>query len=109
MKKIDFKKYFVAKLQIASLILALFGWLLLFIFIFGQFFVQQLLALEQIFESNFFIWGLRIFIIALVIFLIKGKKFIQKIIDNKKVKIILRIIFIGGSVGWIWWFLTLIF
>lgn len=109
MKKIDLKKYFITKLQIAGFILALVGWFLLFIFIFGQFFEQQLLALEQIFESNFFIWGLRIFIISLVIFLIKGKKFIQKIINNKKVKIILRIIFIGGAVGWIWWFFTLIF
>ena len=108
MKKIDFKNYFLTKLKIAGFILALVGWLLLFIFLFGKFFEQQLLALEKIFESNSFIWALRIFVISLVIFLIKGKKFIQKITNNKKVRITLKIIFIVGAVGWIWWFFTLI-
>ncbi|MBT5022256.1 hypothetical protein HOK51_00845 [Candidatus Woesearchaeota archaeon] len=107
--KIDFKKYFLTKLKIVSFVLALFGWLLLFIFVFGQFFEQQLLSLTKVFESNIFIWGLRIFIISLIIFLIKYKQFVQKIIENKKVKLTLQIIFIGGATGWILWFITLLF
>jgi hypothetical protein len=108
MKKIDFKKYFLTKLKIAGFIFALVGWFLLFIFVFGQFFVEQLVGLEKILESNYFIWALRIIIISLVILLVKGQKFVQKITNNKKVKITLKIIFIGGALGWIWWFLTLI-
>ena len=46
------KKYFVAKLKISGFVLAIFGWLILFIFLFGQFFEQQLLALEIILKSN---------------------------------------------------------
>jgi len=106
--KINFKKYFLAKLRIVSFIFALFGWFLLFIFMFGQFFEQQLLALTKIFESEYFIWVVRVFAFSLLIFLIKGKAVIEKIIKNKKVKITLLITFIGGGVGWIWWFLTLI-
>jgi hypothetical protein len=109
MKKIDFKNYFVTKLKIAGFILALFGWLLLVIFIFGQFFEQQLLELQKILESNFFIWTLRIMVISLVIVLMKFKKYTHKITNNKKVRITIKIISTGGAIGWIWFFLTLIF
>jgi|APSaa5957512622_1039677.scaffolds.fasta_scaffold70976_2 hypothetical protein len=100
------KEYFITKLQIASFILSLVGWFLLFIFIFGRFFEQQLLALENIVESKVFIWGLRIFIILLVVSLLKAKKFVQKAKENKRIRIILKIILIGGAIGWLWWFVT---
>lgn len=104
----NFKKYIVTKLKIISFIFALIGWLLLFIFLFGQYFVHQLINLEKILKSNIFIWGLRIFIFLLVIILFKFQKEIQKILVNNKIKIILYIIFIGGAVGWSWWFFTLL-
>ena len=98
----------MTKLQIAGFIFALVGWLLLFIFLFGHFFLQQLIALEEILKSNTFLWGIRIFVISLVIFMIKGRKLFEKILKYPKIKIALKVIFIGGAIGWIWWLISLV-
>lgn len=109
MKNIDIKNYLTTKLKIVGFIFALVGWFILFIFIFGQLFQQQLVVLEEIIESKFFIWGLRIFIISFIVILIKGKKFVHILTSNKKVNFLIRIIFLGGAVGWIWWIISIRF
>ena len=62
------------RLYIAAFILSLVGWFILFVYLFGQFFETELLALEGTLKSPVFTWALRIFIIALVIFLIKREE-----------------------------------
>jgi uncharacterized membrane protein len=109
LKKIGWKKYLLTKLKIASFIFALVGWFLLFIFVFGQYFEKQLLEIEKFVQSNTFVWGLRIFIVALVVFLLKSEKLIERLVQDNKVRLILYIIFIGGALGWIWWFITLFY
>lgn len=106
--KTHWKKHFKTRLYIASFILALVGWFILFVYLFGQFFEKELLALEGTVQSPYFTWGLRIFIIASIIILIKGKKRIQKLFINKSVKWIIYLIYIIGALGWLAWFLSLI-
>lgn len=106
-KKKNWKEYFKTRLYIASFILALVGWFILFVFLFGQFFENELLTLEKTIETPYFLWGLRIFIIVLVILLIKGKKRIQTFFINKSVKWTIYIVYIIGALGWLAWFLDL--
>lgn len=59
-------------------------------------------GLENFFETPAFKWGLRIFIIAFLIFLIKGQKVIDDVIEKYGwLKLVLKIIFWGGVIGWI--------
>lgn len=106
-KKLNWKNHFKNRLYIASFILALVGWFILFVYLFGQFFEKELLALEGTVQSPVFTWGLRIIIIAAVIFLIKGKKRIQKLFFNRSIKWAVYIIYIVGALGWLAWFLSL--
>ncbi|BDZ67870.1 hypothetical protein [Methanobacterium ferruginis] len=106
-RKINWKNYFKTKLYIASFILALVGWFILFVYLFGQYFEKELLALEGTINSPFFTWGLRIVIIASIILLIKGKKRIQKFFINKSIRWGIYIIYIIGALGWLAWFLSL--
>jgi hypothetical protein len=88
-------------------VLSLFGWLLMFIFAFGSFFPSQLLSLEKMVKSNAFIWGIRIFVFALVIFLFRGKEFVDRMMQNKAIQISIYTIFIGGAAGWLMWLISL--
>jgi small-conductance mechanosensitive channel len=106
-KKRDWKEYFKTRLYIASFILALVGWFILFVFLFGQFFENELLTLEKTIETSYFLWGLRIFIIILVILLIKGKRRIKTFFINKSVKWTIYIVYIIGALGWLAWFISL--
>jgi drug/metabolite transporter (DMT)-like permease len=73
-----------------------------------QFFEKELLALEGTLKSPLFTWGLRIFIIALVIILIKGKKKIRTFFAHRSIKWALYIIVFVGALGWLAWFLSLL-
>ena len=106
-RKLNWKNHFQNRLYIASFILALVGWFILFVYLFGQFFEKELIALEGTVQSPFFTWGLRIFLIAAVVFLIKGKKRIQKLLVNRRIKWVLYLIYIIGALGWLAWFLSL--
>ena len=105
--KFNWKNHFQNRLYIASFILALVGWFILFVYLFGQFFEKELIALEGTVQSPFFTWGLRISVIAAVIFLIKGKKRIQKLLVNRGIKWALHLIYIIGALGWLAWILSL--
>jgi len=99
--------YFKNRLYIVVFILAMVGWFILFVYLFGQFFEKELLALEGTLKSPLFIWGLRIFIIALAIFLIKGKKKIRTFFAYRSIKWALYLILFVGALGWLVWFLSL--
>lgn len=74
---VQWKHYFKTKLYIVSFIFALVGCFILSIYL-ASFFEKELFALEGTVQSPTFTWGIRIFIITLVILLIKGKERIQK-------------------------------
>ena len=108
MEKINWDSYLVTKLKVAGFIFALLGWFLLFDFLFGSFFEQELMDLEKTIESRSFIWGLRIFIISLVIALMKGQNRInEKLKEHRSLRIFLRLVYFVGALGWLWYFVTL--
>ena len=107
-KRKKWTTYFKNRLYIAAFILSLVGWFILFVYLFGQFFEKELLALEGTLKSPLFTWGLRIFIIALVIILIKGKKKIRTFFAHRRIKWALYIIVFVGALGWLAWFLSLL-
>ena len=88
-------------------LLVMVGWFILFVYLFGQFFEKELLALEGTLKSPLFTWGLRIFIITLVIILIKEKR-IQTFQASRSIKWALYLILIIGSVGWLAWSISLL-
>jgi hypothetical protein len=100
--------YFKNRLHIAAFILSLVGWFILFVYLFGQFFEKELLALEGTVKSPLFIWRLRIFIILLAIILIKWKGRIQTFHANRRIKWAIYLIFFLGALGWLTWFLCLL-
>ena len=99
------KSYFKTRMYIASFILALVGGFILFVYLFGQFFEKELMVLEGSIQSPFFIWGLRIFIIALVVLLIKEKERIKKFFES--VRWAVYSLYLIGTLGWLAWFLSL--
>lgn len=99
--------YLKNRLYIASFILALVGWFILFVYLFGQSYEKELLALEVTIKSPLFTWGLRIFVIALAIVLIKGKGRIQTFYENRSIKWVVYFILAVGALGWLAWFLSL--
>lgn len=99
--------YLKNRLYIAAFILALVGWFILFVYLFGPFFEKELLALEVTIESPLFTWGLRIFIIALAIILIKGKERIQIFFAHRSIQWVIYLILSVGAVEWLAWFISL--
>ncbi|MCZ3364984.1 MULTISPECIES: hypothetical protein [Methanobacterium] len=104
-KNARWKSYFKTRMYIASFILAMVGWFILFVYLFGQFFEKELIVLEGSIQSPFFIWGLRILIIALVVLLIKEKGKIKKLFES--VRWAVYATYLIGALGWLAWFLSL--
>lgn len=55
-RKMNWEDYFKTGLYIAPFILAIVGWFILFVFLFGQFFENELLTLEKTIETPYFLW-----------------------------------------------------
>ena len=106
-RNVQWKHYFKTKLYVVSFIFAMVGCFILSIYLFGQFFEKELLALEGTVQSPVFTWGIRIFIITMVILSIKGKEKIQKFFVNKSVRWVAYAIYLIGTLGWLAWFLSL--
>ena len=106
-RKVNWKTPLKTRLYIASFIFALVGCFILSVYLFGQFFEEELFALEGTVQSPVFTWGIRIFIITLVILLIKGNGRIQKFFINKSVRLAVHGIYLIGALGWLAWFLSL--
>ena len=97
-----FKKTFKARLVIAGLIFAVVGWFLLGVMLFGRFFEEELLEIEEFVQSTAFTWGLRILILGAVIILIRKNEWLTKAMQNMKIKVSLYIFYGVGFIGWLW-------
>lgn len=95
------KKYLISKLKIGGFTLALAGWVMLIttpLEMAGHDFSD----LEKFVKTPIFSWGLKIFIIILLIFLIKGQKIVGDVIEKHNwLKLTFKIIFWGGAIGWV--------
>ena len=94
------KKHLTSRLKIGGFIFALVGWLLL-ITVPLEFVGFKFSGLENFFETPTFKWGLRIFVIIILIILIKGQKVVDDIIEKHRLlKNIVKVILWGGAIGW---------
>lgn len=96
------KSFYLSKLKAAGFIFALVGWFLLFAVLLESRFEAQFSGIEKFVESNIFQWGLKIFVLGLLIILIKWQKKIDEIIKKHKwLKVIKNVIVLVGTIGWI--------
>ena len=101
MSKLNWKIHLKNRFKIAGFIFALVGWFMLIVVPLEQIFNKDMSGLEEFVETGVFKWGIKIFVIILLILFIKGQDWIYKLIDKHKwLKVILKIIFIGGAIGW---------
>lgn len=99
--KEQIKKNLISRLKIGGFVLALAGWVML-ITAPLEMAGSDLSSLEKLVKTPAFSWGLKVFIIILLIFLIKGQKIIDDIIKKHNwLKIAFKIIFWGGTIGWV--------
>ena len=102
MVKRNWKKYFIFRLKVATFILALVGWFMLVIVPLEKYSIVDLTSLESFAESVSFRWGIKVCFIILLIVLLRAKDRIDKIISkNYYLRIVLRLIYIVGGIGWV--------
>lgn len=102
MSKLNWKTHLKNRLKIAGFIFALVGWFMLIVVPLEQIYNKDLSGLEEFVETGVFKWSIKIFVIILLILFIKGQNWIYELIDKHHwLRIILKIIFIGGAIGWI--------
>lgn len=96
------KSFYLSKLKAAGFIFALVGWFLLFAVLFESRFAAQFSEIERFVESNVFQWGLKIFILGLLVILIKWQKKIDETIGKYKwLRVMKNVIVFVGIIGWI--------
>jgi hypothetical protein len=78
-----------------GLILAVAGWFLLGVVVFGGFGVREFL------QSTVLIWSFRVLIIVVAIILVIKREWLTKTLQEKKVKISLYTFYGIGLIGWL--------
>ena len=95
------KKRLIIKLKITGFVLSLVGWFML-VTISAEFVGYKLGSLEGFVTSPTFTWGLRIFVIALLVLMLKGQKLLEEILQKHNwLRTVLKVIVWGGVVGWV--------
>ena len=100
--KSGFKKTFRVRLVIMGLILAVAGWFLLAVMLFGRF------GIEGFLQSTALTWGFRILVIGAAIVLIAKIKWLAKALQDRKVIVSLYISYGIGFIGWLWGIIDLL-
>ncbi|MFC1914483.1 hypothetical protein ACFLXF_04335 [Chloroflexota bacterium] len=103
-----FKKTFKIRLIIIGLILGVAGWFLLGVMLFGRFFSEELLRIEQFLQTTAFIWSFRIIIIGATLVMLWKNKWLSKALQNIKFRISLFTFYGIGIIGWIWGIIDLL-
>jgi hypothetical protein len=102
MAKLNWKKHLQTRLKIVGFLFALVGWFLIITVVLEDLFHQDLSGLESFMKTSQVKWGINLFAIGLLVILIKGQGWIdEKLKENKLLKVIYRIILVGGLIGWI--------
>jgi hypothetical protein len=90
------------RLVIIGLILAVAGWFLLAVMLFGR------LGIEGFLQSAALTWGFRISVIGTTIVLIARVKWLAKALQDRKVIVRLYIFYGIGFIGWLWGIIDLL-
>ena len=94
--KSRFKMTFKIRLVIMGLILAVTGWFLLGVLLFGR------LGIKEFLQSTAPVWSFRIVIIVDAIVLVYKMKWLAKALQDRKFKAYLYIFCGVGFIGWFW-------
>ena len=103
-----FKHLFLVRILIVGFVLALVGWFILWVEAFGRFFEDELLDLERIVETSAFTWGLRIFVLAMVVLLLIKNRWLTSMWEKKTFRYMIYIVFTIGLTGWLTWGIGLV-
>ncbi len=103
------KTHLMSRLKIGGFLFALVGWLMLITVPF-EFLGFSFSGLETFFETPAFKWGLRVFLIIVLIVLIRGQKVVDDILEKHKLlKNVAKVILCGGAIGWVVGLVSLLF
>jgi len=106
--KSRFRKTFKTRLVIIGLIIAIAGWFLLGVMLFGRFFEEGLSGIEEFVQSNALRWGFRILVVGAAIVLIIKFEWLAKALRNKRFKVCLYMFYGVGFIGWLWGIIDLL-
>lgn len=102
MRKSNWKGHLVGRLKIASFVFALVGIFMLVVVPQEVLLHKDFSNLEQAVETVTFKWVLKIFVVIFLIVLVKGQKFLNSILERYVwLKTVLKVIYLGGAVGWV--------
>jgi len=90
------------RLVIMGLILAVAGWFLLGVMLFGR------LRIEEFLQSTTLTWSFRILIIGVAIILFIKREWLSKTLQERKSKVVLYIFYGVGFIGWLWGIIDLL-
>jgi len=90
------------RLVIMGLILAVAGWFLLGVMLFGR------LRIEEFLQSTTLTWSFRILIIGVSIILVIKRGWLAKTLQERKSKVVLYIFYGVGFIGWLWGIIDLL-
>ena len=91
-----FRMTFKIRLVIIGLILAVAGWFLLGVILFGR------SGIEEFLQSTALTWSFRILIIGVAIILVIKREWLTRAIQNGRFKLGLYIFYGIGFIGWLW-------
>lgn len=96
-----FKVTLRARLIIISCILALVGWFLLGVVLFGRYYAEELLEIERLIQSTTFLWSFRIAIIAFTAILIWKYRWLDRAWAQTSFRYSLYFFSGIGLIGWV--------
>jgi len=93
---------FKIRLVIIGLILAVAGWFLLGVILFGR------LGIEEFLQSTTLTWSFRILIVGVTIVLVWKNNWLAKTWQDSTFKVSLYIFYGAGFIGWLWGIIDLL-
>ena len=93
---------FKITLVIIGLILAVAGWFLLGVILFGR------SGIEEFLQSTALTWSFRILIIGVAIILLIKREWLTRALEDKRFQRILYIFYGVGFIGWLWGIIDLL-
>jgi hypothetical protein len=103
-----FKLTLKARLIIIGSILAMVGWFLVGVLLFGGFFEEELLEIERVVESTVFVWTFRVVIIAFTALLVWKSEWLARMWERPSFRRVFYVYIGVGIIGWIAGIISLI-
>ena len=90
-----------ARIIVIGFIFAMVGWFLLGVLLFGRFFEDELLEIEELVQSDTFLWGFRAFILGAAVISVWKSQWLTRAWQQRKLRYSLYIVYGIGFIGWL--------